>query len=578
MVVWGIVAFAVLQVYEPVMHGLHLPEWTLSFVVVLLGLGFPLTVALAWVFDINASGIERTRPTPGDNGPASTYSRSRRVRLALLLVGLGCAAAMPGLVYFFVWPGVGRRPSEAATAGPAAPGAPSIAVLPFADLSPNHDQDYFSDGIAEEILNALAHVEGLRVPGRSSSFWFKGKNAKLADIGRELGVTHVLEGSVRRDGKRLRVTAEVVNVADGYPLWSETFDRDQADIFAVQDQVAQAVVDALRVKLLPGAGQPASPTRTDNLEAYEQYLLGNQLLSRFTMEDMRRAVSVLEKAVALDPNLAPAWAKLSLAQWWIWTTLDVDTPEEAETKRRAIAAADRAVALAPHLSESYVARSRVRNDIQCDFAGADADDARALSLAPNSPWALMYYCDNQRTRGRLDTSIAACRKAIGLDPLSVGARNFLSYTYLASGDLAQARVLNARVLEISPGSLAAQSVRCQVDFFGGKRAEAQDHCGDLRNGNDRSLWLTLIVQEWGTAVEADQAVAALVKRLGNSDPISVAEAYAWRGDADRAFEWLGRANTRHICFPDLKYDPLLRKVRSDPRYTTLLRNAKLPLD
>ncbi len=515
--------------------------------------------------------LERAGPE-GSGAPVGIPARTS-ARLALMLAGVAVVVAVG--VYLVATRG--RSATETLGLSTASPALPSIAVLPFADMSPGKDQEYFADGIAEEILNALAQVEGLRVPGRTSSFWFKGKNARLADIGRELNVTHVLEGSVRRAGKRLRVTAQLVSVADGFHLWSETFDRDQADVFEVQDQVANAVVDALRVKLLPGAEQPASPSRTGSMEAYEEYLLGGQLLSRYTVDDVRRATYSLEKAVTLDPSLAPAWARLSLALWWI-AALDLATPAGAENKRRAIAAAERAVALAPRLAEGYAARSRVRNDFQWDFAGADEDEARALAIAPNSPLVLSVSCANLRSRGRLTKSAAACRRAIELDPLIVGARNQLSFTYLAGGELAQARVLNARVFEISPGSRAAQTVRCQLDFFEGKRAEARQHCGRLPDEDDRLLMVALMAQEWGTPAEADRALRALIDASGARAPGSVAAAYAWRGDADRAFEWLERAYQRHSGLVEVKADPLLRKVREDRRFAALLRKLKLPVD
>jgi adenylate cyclase len=222
---WGIASFAVLQVYEPVMHGLHLPEWTLSFVVIALGLGFPVTTALAWVFDIKASGIERTPPDATRDQASSMSQGSRRARRALLLLGLGFAAATPGLVYFFVWPGADRGPARG-SAAPSTAAGPSIAVLAFANMSADKDQEYFADGVTEEILNSLARVEGLRVVGRTSSFYFKGRNEDLASIARKLAVGAVLEGSVRKDGNRVRVTAQLLDAADGSRLWSETYERE----------------------------------------------------------------------------------------------------------------------------------------------------------------------------------------------------------------------------------------------------------------------------------------------------------------------------------------------------------------
>lgn len=240
LVVYAVAAFAILQVVEPVMHGLHLPEWVLSFIVVLIGLGFPVTIGVAWAFDLKASGIERARSTEEHLG---TPLRSR-VRVWLLLLALAAVAA--GTVFGLRW----------WLRGPPVP--PSIAVLPFADLSPGKDQEYLSDGIAEEILTTLSRVDGLRIAGRTSSFYFKGKNARLADIGRELNVASVLDGGVRRDGNRIRVTATIVNVADGSQAWSESWDRDLNDILAVESEIAREVADAMKVRFLR-ARKPVMP-------------------------------------------------------------------------------------------------------------------------------------------------------------------------------------------------------------------------------------------------------------------------------------------------------------------------------
>ena len=263
---WGVVAFAVLQIYEPVMHGLHLPEWTLSFVVIALGLGFPITTGLAWVFDLKASGIERTPPAGNGDPPAAMSRGSRRARLALLLAGLGCAAAAPGLIYFFARQGADRG-SARGSAAPSTAAGPSIAVLPFANMSADKDQEYFADGVTEEILNSLAHVEGLRVIGRTSSFYFKGRNEDLASIARKLAVGAVLEGSVRKDGNRVRVTAQLLDTADGSRLWSETYERELTSIFQVQEDVARAVVAALQLRLLPSQALATRASRTANPEA-----------------------------------------------------------------------------------------------------------------------------------------------------------------------------------------------------------------------------------------------------------------------------------------------------------------------
>jgi TolB-like protein len=226
-VAWGIFSFAALQATEPLMHGLGLPEWTLKLVVALLGLGFPVTILLSWTFDLRSTGIERTSPAEPSPGAPS------KARLTLALVGLGLVVAAPGAAYLYF------RASPGGKASPVSAGPPSIAVLPFADMSPGKDQEYFADGIAEEILNALAQVEGLHVAGRTSSFSFKGKGVRIEDIGRQLNVRAVLEGSVRKEGNRVRITAQLVNVADGYHVWSQTYGRELTGIFAVQDDIGR---------------------------------------------------------------------------------------------------------------------------------------------------------------------------------------------------------------------------------------------------------------------------------------------------------------------------------------------------
>ena len=259
---WAVVSFAVLQVIEPVMHALHLPEWVLTATVVVLAAGFPATVVLAWFFDLSRAGITRTPDSSPDALEPSSSSRR--------------GAALAGLVVVSAVIGAGLAVAALRTMDRHAPLATSIAVLPFADMSPSKDQEYLSDGIAEEIRSSLARVEGLRVAGRTSSYYFKGKNARVADIGRELNVGAVLEGGVRRDGDRIRITATIVNVADGMHTWSESWDHNLRDILAVENEIAREVVEALKVRLL-GGKRPVvpEPART-TAEAHVHVLKGRR--------------------------------------------------------------------------------------------------------------------------------------------------------------------------------------------------------------------------------------------------------------------------------------------------------------
>jgi TolB-like protein len=373
---YGLVAFAVLQIIEPVMHALHLADVTLTYAVLALAVGFPIVVVLAWAFDVNEGRIERTAPT---SGPLTG------TRLKLVLIGIGIVAATPGVIWYFVWPG--HRTSRVET--PSTSVQPSIAVLPFADMSPGKDQEYFSDGIAEEILNALAQVEGLQVTGRTSSFSFKGKNEDLREIGQKLGVSAVLEGSVRKAGNRVRITAQVVKVANGFHVWSQAYDRDLTDIFAVQDEIAKAVVDALKVKLLSGAARSPKVHAARDPEAYRLYLLGRSLFLLGTEESTRRSTASLQRAVAIEPSYAPAWALLAAAH--SDTTLNAPRVEFEQRAQQALEEAERAITLEPDNEEGYAARGYIRAWFFWDWAGAQNDLARAVALGPQSEAPLENY-------------------------------------------------------------------------------------------------------------------------------------------------------------------------------------------
>ena len=408
---YGIMSFAVLQVSEPIIHALHLPEWTLSFMVVALGAGFPIVVVLAWAFDVSSSGVERT-------APAATAGELKGARLALVLVGLGLVAAAPGIIYFFAIRGGGHSATERTASTDAVPRSTSVAVLPFADMSPGKDQEYFADGIAEEILNALAQVEGLHVSGRTSSFSFKGKPTDLAEIGRRLNVATVLEGSVRKAGSQMRITAQLVNTSDGFHVWSRTFDRDLTDIFPVQEEIARDVVAALKVRLLPGRAPSTKWMRTSNPEVHSQYLLGLEFDRRGSTDDWRRALAAYEKALALDPEYAPAWAGVSFATFSLEVFYSAEL--QGDLGQRALAAADRAIALAPEFAEGYRARALVRRQILFDWAGAQADLERALALSPGDAGGHSEPCVFPRRAGQ--NSGSHCRLA-----RSHGTRSSLRY-------------------------------------------------------------------------------------------------------------------------------------------------------
>ena len=566
------VAFAVLQVYEPVMHGLHLPEWTLSFVVVVLGLGFPVTAALAWVFDLKATGIERTPPDAegrqgASSGPRRCASAWCSSASALPRRRRGSCTSSSGRVR-----GAARwRLADRGCARRAALHRRSPLRQPESDK----EQEYFSDGIAEEILNALAQVDGLRVIGRTSSFSMKGKNEDLRTIGQRLSAANLLEGSVRKSGARVRITAQLVEAEGGSHLWSQEFDRELTDVFAVQEEIAHAVVAALKLKLLPPAPEEQ---RAVHPQAHDQYLLGRAFLARGSGDAYGRAVQALGKSVQLDPGYAQAWAALSEALFW-----RADQSADGDPKAdwpKALAAAEKAIALAPQRADGYFARGVVRHGALQDWTGARADLERARSLNPQSPGILAYYASVLAALGRLPEAIATYQEATVLDPLSADIPVMLSAAYLGKGQLSLAEAAAAHALEISPEhGRAARNLGFAL-LLSNRLPEARAAFHRSTNETFRHMGDAIVEHSLGHAAESQRALDAI---LGYPFVLQasyqVAQIYAWRGETDRAFEWLEHAVEQHDAgLTYLKYDPLLARLRGDPRFATLLRKMNLPAD
>ena len=562
---WGIFSFAALQATEPLMHALGLPEWTLKAVVAALGLGFPITILLSWTFDLRSTGVERTvqaEPSPGAPSKA---------RLALALAGLGLLVAAPGAAYLYF------RSSSVAEPAKASVGSPSIAVLPFADMSPGKDQEYLSDGIAEEILSSLSRVEGLRVAGRTSSFYFKGKGARLADIGRELNVGAVLEGGVRRDGDRIRVTATIVNVADGFHAWSQSWDRNLKDLLAVENEIAREVVDAMKVRLL-GGRRPAVPDPAKTTaEAHVHVLKGREAFRRGSTADWARAIDEYEKALKLDPSLSSAWAGLAMA-------LDYDAEERPTLeallaeKQRAMEAADRAVATGPNLPDAYLVRALLRGLQRHELAEARADIEKAISLGADGGDGHIAHARLLALFGRLPEALAEAQRAVEIEPLSSHSTMRLGIYANGMGQFERGRRAFERVLEIAPDHSSASGFLAQTHVLEGRPQEALAEAARSRGQEQwRVQAVSLAEHALGHPPASKRALDDLIARFSHSMPFQIAEVCAWRGDADCAFQWLDRADeSRDIGVAFVTFSPFLASIRGDPRYKAFLRRLNLP--
>jgi TolB-like protein len=535
----------------------------------------------SWIYELTPEGLKREREV--DRSASITHITSRR--LDYIIIGLLVVAI--GLFAFDRFAPRKAQPvaaAPAAVAAPTGPGSPpaasvasdnSIAVLPFVDMSQSKDQEYFSDGLSEELLNLLAQVQQLRVIARTSSFAFKGKDVGVAEIAKALNVAHVLEGSVRKSGDTLRITAQLIRTADSSHLWSETYDRQLTDVFKVQDEIAGAVVAQLKVKLLP-AQNVSNPRRTANTEAYNQYLLGNQFFNRGTVEGYRLAVAAYKKAIELDPNYAAAYAGLAYAE--LYAGDYVGTAEEnIAARQRALAAADKSIALAPDLADGYSARGWLRSSVTRDWSGGQADFEKALALEPGNALVQRRYGVLLQSLGRLPESIAATRKAIELDPLSSAAWNNLCGVY--SSDPSQFRAAHEavdRALAINPESSFALSSLAALELLEG---HAQQALVVARRAGE--VWsqagIAMAEHTLGHAKESQQALDELIAKYAHVSAYQIAEVYAWRGEPDKAFEWLERAYAQEDGGLSLiKTDLLLGSLWTDARFAAMVKKLGLP--
>jgi TolB-like protein len=377
-----VVAWLVAQVLQLVFESFGTPEWVMKTVLVLMAAGLAFALIFAWAFELTPEGLKREKEVDRSRSiTPQTGQKLNRLIIAVMALAIG----------YFAWdkfvhsgpqaPGpvetAGQETAEQAPAPAVSEPDKSVAVLPFVDMSPERDQEYFTDGLTENLLNALAQLRELKVAGRTSSFAFKGRNEDLRDIGEQLGVAHILEGSVQKSGQRVRVTAQLVSAGDGYHLWSQTYDRTLEDIFAVQDEIATEVATAMRVTLLghgSEAGASASPQAGD---AYNDYLKGLYELNRGNLEANERAISYFQRALEQDPKLALAWAGLSLAVAYVTGFVDTDFNAGYEKAR---SQALRALELDPNLPEGHLALAGIQQSLDWDWAAAEASLNRALAI------------------------------------------------------------------------------------------------------------------------------------------------------------------------------------------------------
>ena len=492
-----VTAWVLAQVAELLLDSFSAPEWVVKAILVLLIVGFPLAVILAWAFEMTPDGIKVEVPAAELKPLAVTTS-----------------------------PEVTEHAEAPAASDPA-----SIAVLPFADMSAEHDQEYFSDGLAEELLNLLAKIPQLHVAARTSAFSFKNTQADIHEVADKLNVAHLLEGSVRKAGDQVRITVQLITAADGYHLWSETYDRSLENIFQVQDEIASAVVKVLKVKLL---GETPTVNETDP-RAFSRYLQGRHFMALKDEASLRKAIAAFEDSIELDANYAPAWAGLAEAHMhqssMAYAALDEGFEKAGEAVKRALE-------LDPDLAYAWVTLSRLKSNWEWDWAGATSALEKAEKLAPNNTEVLYALSELLAYQGQVEQAVKVCERIVALDPMDEYSYHDMGRLLIELNRLNEAEDCYRHLLSINPDHRNAHGFLCKVYLARGDAERALDQVTQIQEKFWRD-WATFLVRY---GLQRDQSVEPelelFIDRNGHDSAVQIAQIYALHGDHDRALHWL----------------------------------------
>jgi TolB-like protein len=563
-VAYAVVGWLVIQVATQVFPFLEIPNWIVRVVIALVAIGFPIALIIAWAFELTPEGLKRAEDVELPSGSGS----KNRTWIYVALIG---AALSVGLFFIgrYTAGGHATPPQSAAAMAPQK----SIAVLPLLNESGDPRDEYFSDGLSEELIAALGQIRDLKVIGRSSSFRFKDRKEEPKTIGEKLSVSTLLEGTVRKQGTKVRIVAELINAADGTELWSRIFDRELKDIFAVQEEIAAAVASSLKATLLGSDERSSTKPATRNTEAHNAYLQGHFHFQRRNLEDFRKAVSYFDEAIRLDPDYALAYAERSEA----WSLIGDLTGQRATAWPKAKSDAENAVAIAPELSEAHAALGWVRFFIDWKFAEGLSELKRAKELSPGNPTANDLLARVIVYLGQVDEAERHARHAVELDPLSVTAQGNLARVLFVAGKLDEADAVARKAAELQPAAAGNHRYQVHVAVERGDGERALREAQREPDEGYRRFELALAHYVRGDRAAADAALADLIATGRDQLAYQIAEVYAVRGERDKAFEWLQISFDNHDTGTlTLLIDPLLRGLRDDPRYKNLLAKLGLP--
>ncbi|NNE05348.1 MAG: hypothetical protein HKN15_06460 [Xanthomonadales bacterium] len=567
-IAYVVMAWLVMQVADVILNNVEAPGWIFHVIMLVLGIGFVLALFFAWEFELTPEGLKKEKDV--DRSQSITHVTSQKLNyliIGMLVLALGYFAYDKFVLDANRDAALVEATTQALTEQAAevpVDESPSIAVLPFVNMSSDEEQEYFSDGLSEELLNLLARVPDLRVTSRSSAFYYKGKDIKISDVGRELNVANVLEGSVRKSGNQIRVTAQLIRVADDVHLWSESYDRSLEDIFAIQDEIAAHVVDQLRVELL---GEVPTTVETDP-EAYTLYLQGYAASRQQSHEGYENAIQLLEASLAIDPNYAPSWASLSSVYFNQVTRglLPFD-----EGYQRAYEAAQRALTADPEYAYAIGQMGWIARVKDHDLAEAARLYERALELEPGNLRILGNAAALAYDLGRMDQTISILEFLATRDPVNPTAQSNFGIAYYSAGRYPDAIRSIDRALQLSPGMTGAKLIKGLAQLLMGDAETATRSMQEEPNDMFRQYGLALTEYALEPGLDADAALAAFIEHFGEDTPDYVASIYAFRGESNLAFEWIDKSIEHYGGLNSLVYiDPIFKGLHRDPRWSALL--------
>lgn len=572
-----VVAWLVLQVADVVLNNITAPGWVFKVLMLFVAIGFPFAVIFAWAFEMTPEGLKRESEV--DRSQSITPVTGKK--LNSMIIGMLVLALAYFAIDKFVL-SVSKEPvqvestlqdaTEQTTPVVQAPAdaVNSIAVLPFVNMSSDSEQEYFSDGLSEELLNLLAKIPELKVASRSSAFQFKGEKFDLKEVAEKLGVAHILEGSVRKSGNQVRITAQLIKAEDGYHMWSETYDRSLDNIFAIQDEISAAVVEALKIELLGDAPK----AEVVEPEAYALVLKARYLYAKWGQENFENAVIAYQQALAIDPAYAEAWAGLSVTYLSQTQSGYLTSDKGIVLARNAV---DKALEVNPELASAWARLALIQSMFEWDWEGAQISIQKALELEPTDERVLSAAANLANSLGKLEESLALQQRILVSDPLNVIALYNVGNVLFLQGRMTESEAAYRRLLELNPEDWGTHTQLALIMLLLDRPQEAWAELELEVDPQQQEMGRIYVLPALGRDTEALQRLDVFIAKNQSWAAYPIAGIYSMRGDVETAFAWLDRAyQGRDALMIDILTNPLLENLHDDPRWGELLDKLNLP--